>query len=180
MVLMMIWQGTFSIPALLAWSYWLLPLISIQGVRFFLLSQDLSKLVSDVIHFIPDFASILTPYFEIGMVIFVYERFLKPNFKAKAAVWFVLLAIGGQIMWGVGLAYSPIGAYLKFTSGSPEFLLDQDKIRLSNELVRGGEVIFKLISAVGYLLLTSELLQLRDSIDFPASDDEPTSLAESS
>jgi len=180
LLVMMIWQKTFSLPALLAWCYWLFPLISIRGVRYFLLDQNLSKAVSDAIHFIPNIALLLIPYFEVGMMVFVYERFLKPNFKAKAAVWLVLLAIVGQIMWGVALAYSQIGAYVGNTSGVPELLLDQDKIRLSSALVRGGEIISKLIGAAGYLLLTSELLQLRDSIDSPVSDEGLTVPAESS
>ena len=41
-----------------------------------------------------------------------------------------------------------------------------------------GEILFKLISAVGYLLFISELLRLRDSNDLKSVDEELSTPAE--
>ena len=167
-VSMAIWQKGFSIVALLTLIYWFSPPDSIQSISIFLLDQIPGALAFDIIQFVSGIAWLVL-LLEVGLAVLVFERFLRYVKNAKLALWLVLLAIVGQAIWNSVLQQTGC-----FTVYIDVMGIDWGKLQSCQDLRVTGGIIFKLISAVGYLLFISELFRLRDSVSPTSRDKEFT------
>ena len=169
---MMIWQKRFSPVALLTWFYWFSPSGSIQSFAGFLTDQISGTLAFDIIRSISEISGFVL-LLEVGLAVFVFERFLRYVKNARLALWMVLLAIGGQAIWGSVLHQTSCLTVYRDAMG-----VNWASFQTCQDLRMIGEILFKLISAVGYLLFISELLRLRDSNDLKSVDEELSTPAE--